>query len=582
MVHLMSGFSDSSRANLLGYLAVGYPLFAVGLLLMAGLAVIGLITVRRRPGRIRSVLARGTLLGTTGLVGLLVAEIAVGSFLSWVHRMPRLAMRDGLAARSGPGDDVNIVVVGESSAEGVPYRDWLSAGKVVVWQLRRLFPQRMFHLEVQARAGWTLEQMHQKLAELRRRPGAVILYAGHNEFASRDPWSGEVPYYNDDLPPDWQVRLANWSVLYSPVCRLIREARDRELVAARPAVSRRRVVDVPAHTAAQDAERLAGFRRRLDAILADLKAAGVLTVVIVPPGNDTGFEPSRSVLPPGTPRAERQAFAAAVGEARALETSDPGQSIANYRALIARQPGFAETHFRLARLLEAAGDWDEAYREYVSARDLDGHPMRCPSAFQDACRELAVRHGAVLVDGQAVLHARHPHGLLNDDLFNDAMHPSFEGHVALGEAVLAGLKERGAFGWPASLPAPTIDLVECARHFDVTVAAWKEVCRFAVGFYRTTAAIRFDPAERGAKADRYEAELRRLEAGGDVDSGACPGVGVRPIRSRSAPERAAALRRLGRVLEAVSRAGEMPKHGQSKWATAWPGSVAIRTSSCLR
>ena len=66
---------------------------------------------------------------------------------------------------------MTLVVVGESSAEGVPYRDWLSVGKIVVWQLRRLFPQRMFHVEVQARAGWTLEKMHQKLAESRRAAG---------------------------------------------------------------------------------------------------------------------------------------------------------------------------------------------------------------------------------------------------------------------------------------------------------------------------------------------------------------------------------------------------------------------------
>jgi hypothetical protein len=147
-------------------------------------------------------------------------------------------------------------------------------------------------------------------------------------------------------------------------------------------------------------------------------------------------------------------------------------------------------------------------------------------------RELAARHGAILVDGQAVLRARHPHGLLNDDLFNDAMHPSFEGHVALGEAVLSGMKERGAFGWPPELPAPSIDLAECASHFDVTAATWKEVCRFAVGFYRTTAAIRFDPAERAAKADRYEAELRRLEGGGDAARGDCPGIGVQPLGQR--------------------------------------------------
>ena len=80
--------------------------------------------------------------------------------------------------------------------------------------------------------------------------------------------------------------------------------------------------------------------------------------------------------------------------------------------------------------------------------------MRCPTAFQDVYRELAPRYGAILVDGQAVLRDRHPRGLLDDDLFNDAMHPSFEGQVALAEAVLAGLRERQAFGWPASRPAP--------------------------------------------------------------------------------------------------------------------------------
>jgi hypothetical protein len=530
MTSVMSGLSGTSRANLLAHLAVGYPILAGGLILLASLAAIGLFTVRRRPGRLRAVLARVTLVSTTGLLGLCAAEIAVGFYLAWAHRAPRLSMCDGPPPQAGSSDDVNIVVVGESSAEGVPYRDWLSAGRVVVWQLRRLFPQRMFHLEVQARAGWTLEQMHQKLAESRRRPGALILYAGHNEFASRDPWSGEVPYYADDPLPAWPLRLADWSASRLPVGRLIREARDRELVAARPSGGSRRLVDVPAHTPAQFQQRLADFRNRLDAILADLREAGVLTVVIVPPGNDAGFEPSRSILPPETPWPEREAFAAAVGEARALEATDRSKSIASYRALIDRQPGFAETHFRLARLLEAAGAWEDAAREYAAARDRDGHPMRCPSAFQQAMRELAARHGAILVDGQAVVRARHSHGLLNDDLFNDAMHPSFEGHVALGEAVLTGLKERGAFGWPPELPAPSIDLTECARHFDVTAATWKEVCRFAVGFYRTTAAIRFDPAERAAKADRYEAELRRLEEGADAASGRCPGIGFRPVR----------------------------------------------------
>ena len=130
--------------------------------------------------------------------------------------------------------------------------------------------------------------------------------------------------------------------------------------------------------------------------------------------------------------------------------------------------------------------------------------MRCPTPFQDVYRELAARHGAILVDGQAVFHSRHPRGLLDDSLFNDGMHPSFEGYVALAEATLGELKRRGAFGWPSSLAAPRIDLAECAGHFDITTATWKEVCKFAAGFYRTTAP---DPP-RSRRAQRQGEALR--------------------------------------------------------------------------
>jgi hypothetical protein len=293
------------------------------------------------------------------------------------------------------------------------------------------------------------------------------------------------------------------------------------------------LADVPSHTAAQYHERLEDFRRRLEAILADLNESGVLPILVIPPGNDAGFEPSRSLLPPQTPRAVRATFSQAVLEARSLESRDPEEGMKRYRALLTSQPGFAEIHFRLARLLEAKGAYAEAYEEYVMARDLDGHPMRCPSAFQELFRELGARHNAILVDGQAVLHARHPNGLLDDSLFNDGLHPSLEGYVALAEGVLSGLHELQAFGWSSSLPVPKIDLVECANHFDLTTATWKEVCRFASGFYRTTRSIRFDPTERDAKAAIYEEGLEKLEAGKAAESLGISGIGVRPLRSKS-------------------------------------------------
>ena len=249
--------------------------------------------------------ARGTLVGVATMIGLILTESTVAVYLSWLHRVPRLRMVDAPSRQAGADDDASIVVVGESSAEGVPFRDWMSVGRIVVWQLRRVFPKRMFHLEVQARAGWTLEQMHQKLAESRLRPDAVILYAGHNEFASRYGWSWEVPHYLDSPCSGWPFRLAAAVAVHSRICCFLRETRDQALIAERPPLQQRLLADAPSHTAAQHQERLDDFRRRLEAILADLQAAGVLTILIIPPANDADFEPNRSVLPSQTPRRKR-------------------------------------------------------------------------------------------------------------------------------------------------------------------------------------------------------------------------------------------------------------------------------------
>ena len=142
------------------------------------------------------------------------------------------------------------------------------------------------------------------------------------------------------------------------------------------------LVDVPAYTPEEFAANLADFRRRLESIVAFTERAGALPILVVPPANDAGFEPLRSFLRADTPRREREAFALDFLAARQLEASDPALGIKQYRALLDRQPGFAEAHYRLARLLEKTGAWQEAYREFIAARDCDGLPMRCLSAFQ--------------------------------------------------------------------------------------------------------------------------------------------------------------------------------------------------------
>jgi lysophospholipase L1-like esterase len=518
---LLSGYLAALAISLVGGVSLGWQCWCQR---------------RRGLGRVHLVKARGLLFCLAMLLALGMAEITAGIWLAWTHRVPVLPVSLPTRFASPEDEAVHIVVVGESSAEGVPYQNWLSVGEIVAWQLRRAIPGRTFRVENQARSGTRLEQMHQRLAGLTHRPDAILIYAGHNEFYARHAWTHEVsPYYLDDqrlLAPEPFRKMAGQ---FSRLVRLIDEAIDREQVAAPPPRIVRRLIDAPSHTSQEHAELLADFRNRMEAIVSYCRQIGALPILVAPPGNDVDFEPNRSILPPQCPRAQREAFAHAFEEARAREEADPAGSIAAYRVLIERQPGFAESHFRLARLLEAAGRYEEAYLHYIEARDLDGHPLRCLSSFQNVYREMANKFEAILIDGQAVFHSRHPHGMLDDYLFNDGFHPSLEGHVALAEAVLAALKARGAFGWPETTPTPRIDLTECAAHFDVGAATWKHVCYFARSFYDLTAPLRHDSTERQVKRERYLKGMSLLEAGKDADSLDLPGVGLRPVRLRISP-----------------------------------------------
>jgi lysophospholipase L1-like esterase len=478
-------------------------------------------------------LARAMAAGLSMAIGMLVAEgISTIRLESMRVPIPRVATR----FPDPPGDRiVDVVVLGESSACGVPFENWLSVGEVVAWKLREALPGRAFRLTNLARPGVKLDEVHQTLGWLERRPDLVILYAGHNEFSMRYDWAHGPPHYLDETPPS-RVTLAGLVGRYSRVCRVIEETTGLLLRASPPRrTAARRLVDVPVYTAAEYAERLHDFRVRIEAITSHCEGLGAMVVLLIPPGNDADFEPSRSFLPPETPRADREAFARNFEAARRLEPSDPVAAVGAYRDLLSRQPGFAEAHYRLARLLERSGRRDEARRHYVAARDRDGLPLRCPSDFQDVYRDVAARHlRAILIDGPAILGGLDHRGTAGDLAFIDGFHPSLVGYAALVEAILRGLHARRAFGWgeAATSAEPSLSADEVARHFGIGPDRWRAVCDFAAMFYSRTADVRYDADDRLAKADRYHGASLRIRAGAAPEDVGIPGVGTGPSISR--------------------------------------------------
>jgi hypothetical protein len=471
---------------------------------------------------------------TSILFGLALMEAGACLWQRHAHRLIDLPTKFAEQPPStGKIRPVSIVVVGESTARGEPYHPWLSIAQIAAWQLERVFPGRPFELDVLADGGLCLEQAILQLNRgLKRRPDAIFVYSGHNEFATRYGWSRNVRHYAEEGPTRLRSAIREALARSSPLCGLISETIDTHLIdkPPPPGVSRE-LIDHPSFTPEEYAYLRFDYDRRLDGLVAYCERIGAVPILSVPVANDAGYAPHRSYLDPGATKLERDAFALRFLRARSIQNSAAKESEAIYRDLLRGQPSFAEAHFRLAELLERAGRWDEAVKEYALARDLDGLPMRSPSDFQSICRDTASRHPSViLLDGPKVLGAVAPHGILNDHLFHDAHHPNLRSYAILAQGLLHAMKMKRAFGWPENVPVPALDPAECARHFQIDREKWVEVCKRTTFFYNRTASIRYDPTDGLKKGHLYFEAARKIEAGAAPEAVGIPGVGVAQTR----------------------------------------------------
>jgi len=493
---------------------------------LAGAPLFGwLVHVARRKRARRSIVDRGFLLSISCLVAFFGLELGAMMWSAWIHRMPSLP---ATFAPSPPGE-YRIVVLGGSSALGEPYRPWLSVGQIVAWKLQQAMPDRRFVCEILAWLGDTLEKQQHKLAGLRQKPSAVIIYSGHNEFAARfgEEHDGGV----DEGPSGWLMRRLDAAAANLPFRRLAREIINRNRIDAPPLSGRHHLVDPPTCSPLESAEIVADFSKRLEAIVSYCEDLGALPILIVPPANEARFEPSRSTLPFSVPGDERERLVREFEAARGDESRHPDTSAARYEAILSRHPGFAEAHFRLAWLRERQGRFDEAANHYLRALDEDGLPIRCPAPLRAAYANVASRHPrSILIDGTRELSAASPNGLIGDEMIQDTHHPTFRGNVALAGAVLRELARRRTFDRLAMIPLP-LDGEECARQLGIGAEAWATVCDRTSEHYRRVGGYRYDPADRLDKSRRYAEAAKKIRAGTPFEDLEMPGIAVKSPQS---------------------------------------------------
>lgn len=340
-----------------------------------------------------------------------------------------------------PPGTFRIFVIGESSAEGVPYGTGLAFSSWLARRLEAQAPEVRWEVVNVALAGATARSMVAMVREITKHaPDLLVVYLGHNEIGARLTSEERAL-----LDPD-HVELRGWLSglrLYRVVASALpRRGKHLDLPRAPGAAGR---MGSPADYAS-DADREAiarAYRANLETMVRLMRAAGARTVLVTLSQNLSDWAPNVSIHRRRLGRAEKRAWREAVRRGRRLAPRDCEAALAAWREALALDDGFAMLHFEMAQCERRLGHLDAAREHYRRASDLDCFTQGALLSFNTILRDVAGREGALLVDVDAAFTQVSGARLVGDDLFIDPLHPNLRAHQLIARAVAEELRRNG-------------------------------------------------------------------------------------------------------------------------------------------
>ena len=364
-----------------------------------------------------------------------------------------------------PKDALRIFVVGESAALGVPEAGF-GIGPQLRAQLMHEHPGRRFEVY---NLGITAINSHIVRNVVRQAlgfgPDLLVVYMGNNEvvgpFGPGSDGTGRMHGLG-------LIRASIW-LRGTRTGQLMRWLLGRLLRGGASFTEWRGMETFSGRTVGADDPRLqavySNFAGNLADILACARRAGVKVVLSTVAVNVRDCSPFASRHRLGLSAADldswRRAFDGAE-RAEDLGSLDRAEELASNALWI--DPGHADTHFLMARILDERGEVAAARPHYLEALREDALRFRADARTNEIIREQAKAAGApavAFVDaalslGSDAASSAPPAGA---DLFLEHVHLTWEGNYALSRLLAEGA-ERSLFG--DSPPAPWLTSAQCA------------------------------------------------------------------------------------------------------------------------
>jgi tetratricopeptide (TPR) repeat protein len=398
----------------------------------------------------------------------LVANRDVGTrWFAGLDRPPR-PMQEPFAAAPEPGV-LRIIVLGESSAAGFPYPRNGSFPRHLREAIRMALPAgdsvEVVNLGIAATNSYAMWDLAREVAE--KRPSAVLVYAGHNEYygalgagSAQQPFAARPAVIRAYLRA---LRLRTFWLLrnaFTAAAARGDSPSGEDVASLMELLARDQQIE---HGGAVYSAGLEQFRSNLQLLAEALRARDIPVFI-------ASVESNLADQPP---------FAAA----------------ANERA------GGAGELFAAARSALAAGERERALALFTQARDLDVVRFRAPSALNAVVHDVVRVSGAHYVPAAESLAAGSAAGIPGADVFLEHVHPNQRGYSVIARAFFYELRASGIL---TRMPPGQADPDWLAVSQRLALTEFDE--RVALHTVRTiTSRWPFVPAERQRD---YRAEFR--------------------------------------------------------------------------
>lgn len=363
---------------------------------------------------------------------------------------PSVTMEANFILKDKPKNGYRIVVQGGSTAAGFPYGLGASIAGTLDQRLKPSMPGRyveVLNTAMSAVNSYTLLDFADEIIE--KKPDAVLIYAGHNEFLGILGVGSNYTAMGSGTTTRWFLSLKDFRI-FQLIQRIyfrlatpeesgndLKKGNDPVILEEQKTGQQSRTFmakvaknKVIAKGSSVYNAGLAQFENNMSELLAKYKKANIQVYISTIASNQSNQTPFSSLPIESKFVNSANAFFSNLSKLSQREQlQDLGAASTTFFESIS-----ADLHFKIANLAQQIKQPGIAKKHYALAVEHDQLRFRAPSAMNDIIRKLATQYNAILVDAENELAIRSPDEIVGSAMMLEHLHPNLQGYFVISNA----------------------------------------------------------------------------------------------------------------------------------------------------